>query len=277
MTPHIPERFMRRVRRHLVAASCFPDHPLLMMIQGPPGDGKSYQLAQTLREWQVALFVESGAQLSGRMEAASLDKLRGLLEAVELYCEKNPGAWPAIVLEDFDLSPAGQRDDVRYTVNSQLLTGALMNLAEGVPLHGSGRVPQRRIPIFITGNDFSILHGPLMRPGRMDIFTWEPNAAERFAVIAALIRRHIPRADDGAIHKLLKAHPRAPVAAFSAAVRACLADRALEYVTTTGSMDIEHLRHRFGDVAALDLGLDEVAAALEQSAEGPRSFLGGRR
>lgn len=47
--------------------------------------------------------------------------------------------------------------------------------------------PTRRVPILITGNDFSRLYGPLCRPGRMALFNWILTTQEREAVMARLL------------------------------------------------------------------------------------------
>ena len=36
-----------------------------------------------------------------------------------------------------------------------------------------------RVPIIVTGNDFSTLYAPLLRDGRMDKFLWEPTAEDK--------------------------------------------------------------------------------------------------
>jgi hypothetical protein len=62
---------------------------------------------------------------------------------------------------------------VQCTVNNQIVVSTLMNMCDH-PNHVSiGEVwrPERmniRIPIFVTGNDFSTLYAPLVRDGRMD-------------------------------------------------------------------------------------------------------------
>lgn len=62
---------------------------------------------------------------------------------------------------------------VQCTVNNQIVASTLMNMCDH-PNHVSiGEVwrPERmniRIPIFVTGNDFSTIYAPLVRDGRMD-------------------------------------------------------------------------------------------------------------
>lgn len=63
------------------------------------------------------------------------------------------------------------------TVNNQIVIGTLMNLADNptkVSIGQSWRESDitNRVPIIVTGNDFSTLYAPLIRDGRMDKFYW---------------------------------------------------------------------------------------------------------
>lgn len=59
------------------------------------------------------------------------------------------------------------------TVNNQIVCSTLMNMCDD-PTHVSigevyrAKAMNIRIPIFVTGNDFSTLYAPLIRDGRMD-------------------------------------------------------------------------------------------------------------
>ena len=44
----------------------------------------------------------------------------------------------------------------------------------------------RRVPIILTGNDFTRLYAPLRRSGRMRIFCWRMKTAERAAAVNSL-------------------------------------------------------------------------------------------
>jgi hypothetical protein len=41
----------------------------------------------------------------------------------------------------------------------------------------------RRVPIIVTGNDFSTLYAPLIRDGRMEKFYWEPSKEEIINIV----------------------------------------------------------------------------------------------
>ena len=69
-----------------------------------------------------------------------------------------------LLIEDLDTSIAAMLPDRRYSVNSQLLNGALMSLTQD-PYH-LGEIVTERVPMLATGNDLTSLYGPLMRHGR---------------------------------------------------------------------------------------------------------------
>jgi len=48
----------------------------------------------------------------------------------------------------------------------------------------------RRVPVVVTGNDFSSVYSPLTRFGRMTVFTWQPSLADR----THIIRKTFPEA-----------------------------------------------------------------------------------
>lgn len=63
------------------------------------------------------------------------------------------------------------------TVNNQIVVGTLMNLADNPTRVSVGQDWREtditnRIPIIVTGNDFSTIYAPLIRDGRMDKFYW---------------------------------------------------------------------------------------------------------
>ncbi|MBI4871216.1 MAG: AAA family ATPase [Candidatus Riflebacteria bacterium] len=94
-----------------------------------------------------------------------------------------------LLIDDLDTGLAAMRDNTTYTVNSQLLQGTLMNLCDD-PWHVGGKTGNR-VPVVVTGNDFSALYSPVTRFGRMSVFTWEPTLADRLHIV----RRTFPEAE----------------------------------------------------------------------------------
>jgi hypothetical protein len=67
--------------------------------------------------------------------------------------------------------------NTQMTVNNQIVSGTLMNLADNPTRVSIGQKWREsditnRVPIIITGNDLSTLYAPLIRDGRMEKFYW---------------------------------------------------------------------------------------------------------
>lgn len=63
------------------------------------------------------------------------------------------------------------------TVNNQIVVGTLMNLSDNPTRVSIGQDWResdvtKRIPVIVTGNDFSTIYAPLIRDGRMEKFYW---------------------------------------------------------------------------------------------------------
>lgn len=63
------------------------------------------------------------------------------------------------------------------TVNNQIVVGTLMNLSDNPTRVSIGQDLREsnitnRVPIIVTGNDFSTIYAPLIRDGRMEKFYW---------------------------------------------------------------------------------------------------------
>lgn len=67
--------------------------------------------------------------------------------------------------------------NTQMTVNNQIVVGTLMNLSDNPTRVSIGQRWREsdvthRVPIIVTGNDFSTLYAPLIRDGRMEKFYW---------------------------------------------------------------------------------------------------------
>lgn len=75
------------------------------------------------------------------------------------------------------------KSETQRTVNNQIVGGTLMSICDspnrvsvwGDSWEGGEANGNLRIPIIVTGNDFSTLFAPLIRDGRMDKFYWDPD------------------------------------------------------------------------------------------------------
>ncbi|KAG6511945.1 hypothetical protein ZIOFF_030024 [Zingiber officinale] len=73
-----------------------------------------------------------------------------------------------------------------------MVNATLMNIAgnpTNVQLPGMyNKQENPRIPIIVTGNDFSTLYAPLIRDGLMDKFYWAPTREDRIGVCTDIFR-----------------------------------------------------------------------------------------
>lgn len=187
----IPSGFRREITLHLllnelVGRDLVPlrETPLVLGVQGPPGVGKSWETQTVCAERGVTLYSISGSSLSGDFEG---DSAESLLTAYRVAATDDSSS-VALLIDDLDTSPAGNFGEATtYTVNRQLLCGALMSLAD---LHDQS-VP-RRVPIIATANDLTRLYLPLTRHGRMSIYDYPLSVADLVSKAAPLVRRILP-------------------------------------------------------------------------------------
>jgi ATP-dependent 26S proteasome regulatory subunit len=197
--------------------------PLILAIQGPPGEGKTYQCRKVAVGEGIIVRTVVSAELSGELEGAAIGHLRrAYVSAAAEAAAKDRAA--VLIIDDFDLSIAGTRHDTTYTVNTQLLVAFLMALCDD-PLIGGG--VRRRVPIVLTGNDFRTLHGPLRRHGRMDFFEWSPSRTETIQTVRSLLGLEV---DQKIASDLVETFPEMTVAFFARAIEQLRVDAVLRAV-----------------------------------------------
>lgn len=186
----IPQRFIDTISLHIIRNLVqIPSYtpPLILGIHGPSGEGKTFQTEIVLREMHVTVFLISGGQFESEKAGEPGRLLRTkYVEASELM-GSNTHLGAALLVNDFDAGIGDFSDGstiIQYTVNSQIVNATLMNIADKP--EEVGNIKTKRVPIFITGNNFSSLYEPLIRHGRMSKFEWKPNLEERIQVIRGM-------------------------------------------------------------------------------------------
>jgi len=226
----IPERLRDRIVLHV--ARNYAHLPrlstaLLLGVHGPKGQGKSFMVDQTLRALGANVIAIASSELESpdAGEPARLIRLR-YREAAELVRVR--GRVAVIVIHDIDAGAGYWNSSTQYTVNTQLVNAALMAIADNptnVQLPGSyDPKPLPRIPIVVTGNDFSKLYAPLTRDGRMQKFYWEPTQVEKLEILVRLFAEDAMTRYD--IERLLQRFGDQPID-FFAAIRARAYDEML--------------------------------------------------
>ncbi|NJK38732.1 MAG: AAA family ATPase [Oscillatoriales cyanobacterium RM2_1_1] len=227
--------------------------PLILGIHGRKGEGKTFQCEQVFEKLGIEPVVISGGELESpdAGDPARLLRLRYREAAEQVRVQ---GKMCAIFINDLDAG-AGRFDaGTQYTVNTQLVNATLMNIADNptnVQLPGSyDSTPLQRIPLIVTGNDFSTLYAPLIRDGRMVKFYWEPTLEERIGVAGGIFETDGLSGTE--ITKLVQEFSQQAIDFFSA-LRSRIYDE-----------QIRQFIHQ--------IGLDQVSRRLVNSAETPPNF-----
>jgi len=184
---YIPERFRKVVLRHIIKN--LMQNPayhssLILGIHGPSGYGKTYQCELILREIQAKAFLISGGQLESHAAGEPAQIVRQAYINASRSIEKGESKVAVVLINDIDTGLGNWGELVQYTINRQTVFGELMHLVD-YPTAVEGRAT-RRIPIIITGNDFTKLYEPLVRAGRMTAFEWNPTTQEKVKILQGI-------------------------------------------------------------------------------------------
>ncbi|NJK61015.1 MAG: AAA family ATPase [Oscillatoriales cyanobacterium SM2_1_8] len=227
--------------------------PLILGIHGPKGEGKSFQCDLAFRQLGIEPIKMSSAELENP-DAGDPSRLLRLRYREASERIRVRGQMCALVIHDLDVGVGRVDRQTQYTVNTQLVSGTLMNIADdptNVQLPGSyDERPLKRVPIVVTGNDLATLYAPLVRDGRMEKFYWEPDRVDRIGMVAGMFAAEgVARGD---IEHLVDAFPEGAID-FFAALRSRLYDDLIrEFIST--------------------VGLDRLSLRLANSAEAPPEF-----
>lgn len=179
----IPERFEKEIVLHAMRIICanIPEAPLILGIDGPPGEGKTYQCKLVLKRLGIKVFSLSAGQFESREAGEPAELIRDTYRMACEHVRTLEGNMAAIVIDDADVAFGNWGKMYQYTVNTQTVIGELMSLADRHIEEKDGEF--LRVPIFMTGNDLSKIYSPLRRDGRMDFYYWKPNFEERVKMV----------------------------------------------------------------------------------------------
>ncbi|CAI9772988.1 unnamed protein product [Fraxinus pennsylvanica] len=226
--------------------------PLILGIWGGKGQGKSFQCELVFAKMGINPIMMSAGELeSGNAgEPAKLIRQR-YREAADMI---KKGKMCCLFINDLDAGAGRLGGTTQYTVNNQMVNATLMNIADNptnVQLPGMyNKEENPRVPIIVTGNDFSTLYAPLIRDGRMEKFYWAPTRDDRIGVCKGIFRTdNVPDED---VVKLVDTFPGQSIDFFGA-LRARVYD--------------DEVRKWIGGV-----GVDSIGKKLVNSREGPPTF-----
>ncbi|XP_022986810.1 ribulose bisphosphate carboxylase/oxygenase activase, chloroplastic isoform X5 [Cucurbita maxima] len=226
--------------------------PLILGIWGGKGQGKSFQCELVFAKMGINPIMMSAGELeSGNAgEPAKLIRQR-YREAADII---KKGKMSCLFINDLDAGAGRFGGATQYTVNNQMVNATLMNIADNptnVQLPGLyNKEENPRVPIIVTGNDFSTLYAPLIRDGRMDKFYWAPTREDRIGICTGIFRTDgVPTED---IVKLVDTFPGQSIDFFGA-LRARVYDNEVRKW-------------------AAGVGVESIGKNLVNSKEGPPTF-----
>ncbi len=206
---YLSGEFERKILKHIIGNSLKkPISPRFLAIEGAMGEGKSVQTLYSCLRNDIHTYYFSGAELSGSLEAESRKKIENTYDYLNIH--KDEEEFYVIIIDDFHLSVASTYEKTTNTVNSQLLTGYLMELADEAKIKAG-----KRIPIILIANNFEKLHSPLMRDGRMDFFRWEPQNDEKKFLIKKIYADIIPASEQVEFDIFISEYITEPISFFS--------------------------------------------------------------
>jgi len=172
---HVLKNNMRRVDVQV---------PLLLGIHGPTGEGKTFQCEQILKKMGVKRFLLSGGQMESPVPGQPAHLVRSTYLRAGESIRGGECSLAVVLVNDVDTGLGSVGEMGRYTINQQTVFGELMHLVD-YPTSVEGK-ETLRVPIIITGNDFTRLYEPLVRAGRMTAFEWVPTPEERVEIVQGI-------------------------------------------------------------------------------------------
>ncbi|BFG34078.1 hypothetical protein CerSpe_203520 [Prunus speciosa] len=226
--------------------------PLILGIWGGKGQGKSFQCELVFAKMGITPIMMSAGELeSGNAgEPAKLIRQR-YREAADII---RKGKMCALFINDLDAGAGRMGGTTQYTVNNQMVNATLMNIADNptnVQLPGMyNKEDNPRVPIIVTGNDFSTLYAPLIRDGRMEKFYWAPTREDRIGVCTGIFKPDNVSADD--VVKIVDTFPGQSIDFFGALRARVYDDEVRKWIS--------------------GVGVDGIGKKLVNSKEGPPTF-----
>ncbi|KAJ1273266.1 hypothetical protein BS78_06G266600 [Paspalum vaginatum] len=209
--------------------------PLILGIWGGKGQGKTFQTELIFRAMGVEPVIMSAGELeserAGEPGRLIRDRYRTASQVIQ-----NQGKLSCLMINDLDAG-VGRFGNTQMTVNNQIAVGTLMNLADNPTRVSIGQEWRdsdvtHRVPIIVTGNDFSTLYAPLIRDGRMEKFYWQPNRDDIISIVHGMYTKDGLSVEE--VSRIVDAFPNQALD-FYGALRSRTYDRAiLEWVEEIG-------------------------------------------
>lgn len=227
---HIVKNYMA----HLLNAKV----PLILGIWGGKGQGKTFQAELIFRAMGVEPVIMSAGELESERAGEPGKLIRERYRAASQVVQ-NHGKLSCLMINDLDAG-IGRFGNTQVTVNNQIVVGTLMNLADNPTRVSVGQNwresdTTHRIPIIVTGNDFSTIYAPLIRDGRMEKFYWQPNREDIVNIVHRMYEKDGISRDE--VVRIVDTFPNQALD-FYGAMRSRTYDRSiLKWVDDIGGVD----------------------------------------
>lgn len=172
---HVLKNLLKRVEAQV---------PLLLGIHGPSGEGKTFQCENILKNMGVKRFLISGGQLDNPIPGQPSSFIRSTYIRASESIRSGECSLAVVLVNDVDTGLGTWGKSAKHTINQINVFGELMHLVD-YPTLVDGK-ETIRVPIIITGNDFTKLYNPLVRAGRMSAFEWIPTNEEKAEIISSI-------------------------------------------------------------------------------------------
>ncbi|XP_050382017.1 ribulose bisphosphate carboxylase/oxygenase activase, chloroplastic [Argentina anserina] len=187
---YIAPLFMDKVVCHMTKNYLAPvlktKVPLILGIWGGKGQGKSFQTELIFQAMGVEPVIMSAGELESEKAGEPGRLIRERYRTASQVVQ-NHGKMSCLMINDIDAG-LGRFGNTQMTVNNQIVVGTLMNLCDNPTRVSIGQEWRdsditNRVPIIVTGNDFSKIYAPLIRDGRMEKFYWQPNREDIINIV----------------------------------------------------------------------------------------------
>ncbi|MDA8222492.1 AAA family ATPase [Desulfosporosinus sp.] len=233
---YIYPKFENRVISHIVGNYMdITPYPLYLSIHGKKGEGKTFQTLRVCSKYRLTVYYISGAQLCGSYEKDSIGDIEENLNRA-LHQFQTAREISVFIIDDFHLSIASTEVGVGRTVNSQILTGFLMNLADKAKA-----MKHARIPFILLGNDFNNLYDPLTRDGRMDFFEWKPTLKEKSEIVCCHFDDVISESEKSKLRNIVATYKDKPISFFTEIKNDIFKNRVSQYISHNPHLNVKSM------------------------------------
>ncbi|KAJ8634578.1 hypothetical protein MRB53_008845 [Persea americana] len=186
IAPVFMDKIVCHIVKNYIAHLLNTKVPLILGIWGGKGQGKSFQTELIFQAMGIEPVIMSAGELESEKAGEPGRLIRERYRTASQVVQ-NQGKMSCLMVNDIDAG-LGRFGNTQMTVNNQIVVGTLMNLCDNPTRVSIGQdwresdVTQR-VPVIVTGNDFSTLYAPLIRDGRMEKFYWQPDREDIINIV----------------------------------------------------------------------------------------------